>query len=184
MSNLTVGSISGMPLNGNVISVPSGHTIKQSGGILQVLSVTKTDTWTAATSVPINIPGLSVSITPKFIDSKIFLIAHVPATTNTSTSAVFRFSRNSLPVGVGDIAGNRQRVTSKISSGNTAWMNTASLTYLDSPNSIEEQVYTIQAMSHNSGYTIYVNRNLADGDSANGDESRSASTLTVMEIAS
>lgn len=183
MSSLTVGSISGLASNNNVITVPSGHILKQSGAILQVISTTKTDTWTAAVSTPTDITGLSVVITPKLSTSKILLIANITTTTNTATTSAFRFTRNGSPIAIGDTASTRQRVTARAAGANTAWMNTVSMTFLDSPNSIAAQTYVVQGMGHNSGYTIYVNRSATDADTANGDDSRTVSTITAMEIA-
>ena len=47
------------------------------GGIIQVKSVTKTDTFTTKSTSFTDITGLSVSITPTRSDSKILVMMHV-----------------------------------------------------------------------------------------------------------
>jgi phosphate-selective porin len=183
MSELSVGQIKGLPINNNIIDIPAGHTLYSPGSIVQTISINKTDTWSAATATPIDIPGMSISITPKLSTSKILLMAHVNVCAHTTTSSALRFARNGTPVGIGDAAGSRVRVTARGSNSNSAWMDNVAMNFLDSPETSSQITYTVQGMPHSSGWTIYVNRSQSDGDTNQGDNGRTISTLTVMEIA-
>ena len=49
------------------------------GGIIQVVSATKTDTFSATANQTVDITGLSVTITPKFSSSKILINYNITA---------------------------------------------------------------------------------------------------------
>ena len=153
------------------------------GTVLQVATVNKTDTWSVATASPVDIPGLSITITPKFSSSKLLLVSHINFCAYTTTSAAFRFSRGGTSIGIGDAAGSRTRVTARGASSNAAWMDNVAMTYLDSPNTTSAITYTVQGMAHSSGWTLYINRSQSDGDTDQGDNARTISSFTIMEIA-
>jgi hypothetical protein len=153
------------------------------GTVLQVVTAVKTDTWSANSATPLDITGLSAVITPRFSTSRILLTAHVNASTTTTTTFGLRFTRNGSAVGIADAAGNRQRLTARGSNANVAWMDNVSMTFLDSPATTSPTTYVVQAMPHNVGWTVFVNRSAQDSDDTTGDNSRTISTLTLMEIA-
>jgi hypothetical protein len=76
MSELTVGSLGGLAINNNVVSIPSGHILHAPGHVLQVVqnrvTVNKTITTTTETV------GNEVVITPKFSNSRILVWAYAP----------------------------------------------------------------------------------------------------------
>ena len=90
--------------------LPSGS----SGGIIQIKSTTKTDTFTGNTNTDFeDITGFSVSITPTRSDSKIFVMLCVQYSNDGSggNRVSFRLVRDSTPIAIGDADGNRLRVT-------------------------------------------------------------------------
>ena len=154
------------------------------GGIIQVQSVSKTDTSSFTSGTPTDIPSLSVSITPKFSTSKILLMTAITfgySTTNTDLHV--RFLRDSTPIFIGDSAGSRtsdsygfQHVGHNFADDRS---ENVSLTFLDSPSTTSAVTYKVQVET-NRGGTIYVNRTHTDTDDEN--YNRSASSLTVMEV--
>jgi len=150
------------------------------GAVLQVVSVTKSDTFTAATTSFLDITGLSVSITPASASSKILVIASVNHSDSTERSYV-RLMRGSTAIGIGDAAGNRPRMSgSAVHNMTTYSIYNSAFNHLDSPSTTSATTYKIQARS--LGASVYINRSEADRDNAHY-EGRTISTITVMEIA-
>jgi hypothetical protein len=85
MSNLTVGSLSGLSANNFVIDVASGSKIVQPGAVLQVVRATDTTNRTTTSTSFVDVTGMSVTITPTSTSSKIIVTAQVPLTTIWST---------------------------------------------------------------------------------------------------
>jgi hypothetical protein len=155
------------------------------GSVLQVVSNTKTDTFTTTGSDYVDVTGLSVSITPTSASSKILVIVTFNLSgQDTSAGANYRFVRDSTPVCIGDTASNRGRA-----SGGVPYINnvnvytTISGSFLDSPATTSSTTYKIQITGGNPGSYAGVNRTQADSDVTNPYSSRAASTITVMEIA-
>ena len=150
------------------------------GGIIQVKSTTKTDTFTTASTSYTDVTGLSVSITPTRSDSKILIFVSIHAVGNSQTQAYFRFMRDSTPICVGDAAGTRVQATlGTLHYDQANDVNCASQTFLDSPSTTSAVTYKIQTRTQGSG-TIYINRSVTDAnDSTSG---RFTSTITVMEV--
>ena len=162
--------------------LPSGS----SGGVIQVKSVTKTDTFTKPTNTTafVDITGLSVSITPTRSDSKI-LVMYDLCWGIADGHGSMRLMRDSTPIKIGDAAGNRTRATGhwhQDDSGNDEYdIVQHSGTFLDSPSTTSSVTYKIQIGNpHSSSYTFFVNRSGADNDQAW--EARTCSTITVMEV--
>jgi hypothetical protein len=153
--------------------------------VLQVVSTTKTDAFSTTSTSFADVTGLSATITPKFSNSKILLIAQVSTSMsyNATNRLVFRFNGGNSTNYVGDAAGSRSRVGIgmythdiwRLESQNFPF----SMMYLDSPATTSAVTYIVQ-MNVGAG-TGYVNRSHNDTD--NAQFSRAASTITVMEIA-
>jgi hypothetical protein len=149
------------------------------GSVLQVVSATKTDTFSTASTSLVDITGLSVSITPTSATSKILITAVVLGAGAESVTGInFVLLRDSTAIARGDAAGSRSRGfggTQEIVDG----LKTNAVNFLDSPATTSATTYKIQA-SVNSG-TGYVNRTPDDDDGSY--TVRGVSTITVMEIA-
>ena len=157
------------------------------GSVLQVVSATKTDTWTyTGTNVLQDVTGLSVSITPKSTSSKIFIQVNINITSNERYGAV-NIVRDSTHIGGGASSGSRASVNIGVDAnddetGNQYLMRNSSTSYLDSPNTTSATTYKVQAgNTHSTGVVTYINRSVTDGDANWGH--RGGSTITVMEIA-
>jgi len=156
------------------------------GSVLQVVSTTKTDTFTAsiASGATATVSGLSATITPSSTLSKILVLINVGLTTgqNTTVGAQFILERNGSPVGVGDAAGNRTQTTNFSGGAGGGNANSGAANFLDSPASTSALTYSVD-VKHNAttSETVYLNRAEVDSDLAR--LSRTISTITLMEVA-
>lgn len=152
-----------------------------SGGVLQVVSTTKTDTFTSTSTSYVDITGLSLSITPVSTSSRILLVANIEALEGASNSLFLRFVRNSTPIAVGDAAGVRVQATGGIRypSSDSGGIGSVGLSFVDSPSATSATTYKIQIAVQ--GGTGCVNRSPDDVD--NTARGRYVSTITAMEIA-
>ena len=147
------------------------------GKIGQVVSVTKTDTFSTSSSSYVDITGLTVNITPSASNSKILVLYTVSGGTNYHSFT--RLLRGSTAISIGDASSSRTRATTgnfyENASGSMAY--TYGVNFLDSPSSTSELTYKAQILA---GGATYVNRSRGDTDAYHG--SRLASTITVMEV--
>ena len=155
------------------------------GKILQVVSTSKTDTFSTSSTSFASITGMSVTITPSSATSKILIFVDaktgVPLTTNAT--AQVRLTGGNSGDYIGDTAGSRTRVMSSpelygTSNYTTLSMGAAIGIYLDSPATTSPVTYQLE-MRTDAG-TVYLNRNASDADAAR--YSRAASSITVMEV--
>lgn len=189
MSKLAVGSIEGLASEGYVITVPSGSKIVQAGSVLQVVSTTKTDTFTTSSTSYVDVTGLSLNITPSSTSSKILLFVDVQGISGVSTGdaiSAMRLVRNSTAIAVGDASGSRTQASAGFGlpegynrSEQLIYTTTAGINFLDSPATTSSTTYKIQVRVE--AYSMAINRSLTDADNAS--YNRLASTITAMEIA-
>ena len=159
--------------------LPSGS----SGGIIQVKSVIKTDTFTTDSTSYTDVTGLSVSITPTRADSKILIMMHVQMGHTNYVSGFLRLVRDSTAIAVGTGVGSRNACTVCMSDDPTDdELNSLSMTFLDSPSTTSSTTYKVQIITEGSGNTgnVYINR--SGEDSSNVQHGRPVSTITVMEV--
>lgn len=169
---------------GNVLTVSGGVPVWAApaggGKVLQVVSTTKTDTFSTTSTTFADVTGLSVSITPTSNASKILVLFNLSGTQDVGSQlAQARLLRGSTAISVGDAAGSRAQSTGDpLSVANVVVGTTVAGSYLDSPATTSSTTYKFQVKT--SGGTMYVNRTTDDSDSAL--RSRTASTITVLEI--
>ena len=162
--------------------LPSGAN---GGGIIQVVSSTKTDT-ASITGATFGDVGLSVNITPTSSSNKILILVQANIGASVGYDMKTRLMRDSTPIHIGDAAGNRPRVTTTITQtyGDNANYNAdqANIVFLDSPGvqAPTSVTYKIQMASYASN-TVYINQNGADLNTSEYD-GRGASSITVMEV--
>lgn len=174
------------PRNGIV----SGAT----GGIIQVVSATKTDhqqinSGSLTQGTKYDITGLSAAITPTSTSSKILCMGHISHNVQGGTQAFFHLERNSSIVtgASGDADGARLRcmVTGQLGTGSgySTWpVVTVPFSYVDSPASTSAQTYQVQVSDAVGGsYDIYINRSIRDYAGVYYDAS-CTSTLVLMEL--
>ena len=167
-------------LSGTGVTFPTDH-------IIQVKSTTKTDTTSRSndnTTVDFaDITGMSVSITPK-TGSKVFVQAMLGIGANANYNANVRLVRGSTAICVGDAADDRARSTQQgFRAYGSATITTVCLSFLDtSPGGDGSTAitYKVQWDGENNS-TMYLNMSHDNVDRY--DQARTASTITVMEIA-
>jgi hypothetical protein len=184
---LKVGTITTSSGSGN-IAIGSGVTMTGAGRILQVVSVTKSDTYSesiaANTMSSTNITGLTASLTPASTSNKILITGSIATGRDSNDSnsgvGVAMFRGGSL-VGVGDAASSRTRVTSMSHHAADLNITTVPINFLDSPSSTSEQTYTFRFLNADgSTSNITLNKSQSDADAAYA--GRAISTITLMEI--
>ena len=167
-------------VTGNVLT----DTSPKAGNVLQVVSSTKTDTFSSSTTGSwLDVTGISVSITPTSSSSKIMIFGRITGMgTSSVTRLQMRLVRDSTAISIGDAAGSRLQV-----SGNELYVldNDAllgsTIFFLDSPATTSATTYKLQIRNGNSAGTIYINRIPGDADAIV--TPRGTSSITVMEIA-
>ena len=164
------------------------QSVAQKGSVLQVVSTTKTDTFSASVasgSFTPNITGLEAAITPVSTSSKIRVEVSISgARSGNYAILVPRIMRDSTAVGVGASAGSRTSASSStiVISANGNNMAAAGIDFLDSPSTTSEITYGVQLCGvANGSETVYVNRSATDSDSVV--YMRVASTITLTEVA-
>jgi hypothetical protein len=152
------------------------------GKVLQVVSTTKTDTFTLATggNVFTDITGLSASITPSSTNSKVYINFAITYGNSTAAIVKAKLVRNSTDISIGDANGSRQRATVGNYNGvaNIAMIQTIAQNFIDSPSTISATTYKLQIATENA--TLYVNRNSRNTNSAS--DGTYTSSITLMEI--
>ena len=158
------------------------------GGIIQVVSVTKTDAESlTSTSTPQLIPGMQATITPQSASNKILVMVSLAAAVGGSYAAHYAvLRRDSTDIAVGDAAGSRNRATISLQSPTFYFdavygPGVATVNHLDSPATTSAVTYGLyHAAADNDSNGFFVNRSETDSDSTNFN--RVASSITLMEI--
>jgi hypothetical protein len=158
-----------------------GLSSPQTGSVLQVVSTTKTDTFSTASTSYVDVTGLSVSITPSSATSKIYVVAQVTGGGTVGTNNTnFRLVRDSTAICIGTSGGgSRIQSTTSASPEDVNALSALIISFLDSPSTTSATTYKIQQIV--PAGAGYVNRTAADGDASY--TARATSTITVMEIA-
>ena len=153
------------------------------GCILQVLSTSKTDTFSTNSASYTDITGLSVAITPSSSSNKILVMMNCVVGNQNNVSAFVQIVRDSTAIHIGDGAGSRIRATAGTADDpSDQFPYPMSATYLDSPSTTSAITYKIQMTTEGSGNTGYGYLNRAGTDSDNNQHGRYASSITVMEV--
>lgn len=151
------------------------------GAIRQVVSTTKTDTFSVSTSSFVDVTGLTVTITPTSASNKILVIASVNASQDVGINNGFlRLARGATGIDLGDAASSRYQATTAVNVSGTDYPDNFSMLFLDSPSTTSATTYAVQISAHSGGGTMFVNRSDSDGN--NAFQGRYASTITVMEV--
>ena len=195
------GTVTGLAVGG----LPDG-TVDQDtlatgvgGKILQVVRTFKGDGFTTASTSFTDITGLSVTITPTAASSKIFLICTMGAAGTRQSNLDYgngirvmrsiaggTFSNDNKLNGAAD--GNRERISYKgvgWSYNNDHMPGGLGFSGLDDPtysvgNAI---IYKVQVAVQSGSYPFLLNKNSANIDNSTIAQSRSQTSLTVMEVA-
>ena len=158
-----------------------GTSWKALGGkVAQIVSTTKTDTFTTTSSTFVDITGLSLSITPSATSSTILVIGKVQGSNaTTSEGGYIRLVRDTTAIAVGTSTGSRTPVTSQFWVNNTYMSEDVSWVFLDSPATTSATTYKIQTRLSAAG-TVVINRPGIDDDASY--TGRGISNITALEI--
>lgn len=154
--------------------------------VVQVVSVTKTDTFSTTTTHASGgavVTGLSATITPRSSTNKILVTAVLNVDgTSTITQVYSWLARGSTKIGVGDAAGSRITIGGRFYFQDNNVSGMIPMTVLDSPATTDEITYNVYIGTQVATGSVVVNRTINDTNNTT-DGTRSASTLTIMEIA-
>jgi hypothetical protein len=173
-----------LPDNTGTILTSATTTGFPAGSVLQVVSTTKTDTFTMTGQTQTAITGLTATITPTSSSSKILIMVTIGGFAQGTGQGRFILQRSNADItgALGTTAGSRLSDTFTISGPTSgAPQIVGGITYLDSPATTSSTTYGVTVSSNDSGQLIYINRSNADTD--NSGHQRNISTITVMEIA-
>lgn len=180
MSELSVGSLSGLAANSYVIDVASGSQLTQPGMVLQVVSTTKTDTFSGslASNTPTPITGLSVGITPSSTNSKVLVSGRMSFTADRHSIALI-LKRDATAIGLGT-GGSAQVTTSFVTNVDAAGGGFLAFEFLDSPATTSAITYSVDVVNlRTSTMTVTIGRS----EPTSFVDSRSTSTITAIEVA-
>ena len=179
--------------SGDTFDVPSGATLDVTGAtvtglsagkVLQVVQAVKTDT-ASTTSGTLASTGLEATITPSATSSKVLILINGFMSSKDDVNPYFQINRGSTVLTgiLGDAAGSRMQNASRQQQQYSMYnIFPVPIIYLDSPSSTSALVYKLmwaQGYPHSS-YVSYFNRTYTDTDS--NTYTRTASSITVMEI--
>lgn len=167
---------------GNVLTAAQMNDLRGAFRIMQIVSTTKTDTFTSTSTTYTDITGLSATITPSSTSSKILVVANSNSSQTVDRILMMQLVRGSTAIGIGDLAGSRPQASSATSNAVTDGANFGMnqvITFLDSPATTSATTYKIQGAINAAG-TWYVNRTSTDSNSALFP--RFVSTITLYEV--
>ena len=180
----------------NIVLASDGKVTfpQNTGNILQVVSVTKTDTTSLASSSWHKISGLQPSITPSSTSNKILIQASfcIGASSKSADTPLKLFRSvggSDTDIGIGDADGDRTRCfwgtedwfgNNNSSDGSIYITASVSTNFLDSPNTTSAITYGVN-WRITSGHAVYLNRTGQDNNGSN--YPRGSSTITLMEVA-
>ena len=153
------------------------------GKVLQIVQGIKTDTMTSTTMNTFLASGLSASITPSATSSKILVLGTISIAHNQDTNSVaFRLNRGGTAICVGDGHQNRARVSSAAQTSNKDIAVSSVMNFLDTPSTTSATTYSVDIFG-GAGGSGWIGFNVSYNDGNEVYTQRSASTITLMEIA-
>lgn len=172
---------------GNVLTAAQMNDLRGAFRILQVVSTTKTDTFSAsvAGAGTSAVTGLTATITPSSTASKILVVSTVHGATSFGPGGVAAYSltRGGTLIAQPTSPGSRIPMTI-FSYGGTAnsVMGAGTAVYLDSPASTSSLVYGVSVVNYDAAGTQTIHVNRADSDTDIDSRRRAVSSITVMEV--
>ena len=163
------------------LSPVGGLSSPQTGSVLQVVQVVKTDTFSTASTSLVDITGLSVTITPTSASNKILVIVDLHIGYSVY-AGIIHLLRGSTKIYAGDGGLSRCGLYTNAYfgvSGNQLLPVTAN--FLDSPATTSATTYKLQTANYGAG-TQYVNRT-SDNNNDPTRDGLTASSITLLEIA-
>ena len=165
---------------GQVLTAAQLNTLQDYIGVVQVKSVTKTNTFTTTSTTFVDLTDLTLSITPTSASYKILCFYSVIASGLAGTNmGGINLLRGATAISQADAAGVRIVASSIVPEVGNEQSSLVSNSFLDSPATTSATTYKLQIRTGGAG-TITVNRTNNAVNSAlyfNG-----TSSLTIMEV--
>ena len=164
-------------------AAPTWAAAAGGGKIGQVVSTTKTDTFSSASATWVDLTGMSVAITPAATSSKILILITLGSfvSDGNNARAQGQLLRGSTAIAIGDAATGEECTWAFCGRTNAGAYHqfSASASFLDSPSTTSATTYKLQVQrGPDAAGTVWVNR---EGTlDANG--GNTVSTITVMEV--
>ena len=157
-------------------------TISGSGQIVkQVIQTYVPASFSTTSTTAVDVTGLTATITPTNSANKILVQVTAFGGCSVATAqGIGILNRNGTTIGGGTVVGSDSSAFCCFRSGNTSTALPNGSMYLDSPATTSAVTYKIQALVQ-SGYTLYIGQEPADGNAAAS--GRYPSIITLMEIA-
>ena len=155
---------------GNVLTAAQMNDLRGAFRVLQVVSTTKQNDFTTASTTYVDVTGLSQSITPSSTSSKVLVIVQFSlGTSNNSSEVQVDLVRGSTSI---------NRVTGQtyilsVVAASPPYFVTPTIVYLDDPATTSATTYKLQAKTGSAGTTAYIGSGLAG---------KYTSNITLMEI--
>jgi hypothetical protein len=165
---------------GNVLTAAQMNNLRGAFRILQVVSTTKTDTFSTTSGSFVSVTGLTATITPLSVDSKILIVVSIVGGNDSGTTVFYRLRRGSTDIDLGDAAGSRIRASGSSYTSNSATATSITMTHLDSPATTSATTYGVHIAAQTGTQNVYINRTHTDTDNTNF--ARNASSITVFEV--
>lgn len=173
IGNNTIGVTAGGKRVGEVGPGYGGFT----GNVIQVQQTVKSDNFTASPNSFTDITGLSVSITPKYVTSKILILFDISVGGVLGYYIMFNLLRDSTNI-YQPTTSKTYMATKVFYVGNGGTDNPLGNTtgvFLDSPNTTSSITYKVQGRNSTSGNAFYINRR-------GSDDTALSSSITAMEV--
>jgi hypothetical protein len=152
------------------------------GEVIQVVSTSKTDIFSVSSSTYTDVTDLSVSITPSSASNKILVLCYMNGSSNQAVGSIItRLVRGATAISVGNAQGDRIQGSSDQTVADSNHQSNMNIMFLDSPNTTSATTYKIQIRADAAAnHQVSINRSQADTNNSNN--TRTASSITVMEI--
>ena len=183
-NGVIISAPSSNPASNRTITVPGNAdgemlttTNPKTGNILQVVSTTKTDTFTTSSTSKVDITGMSASITPQSTSNKILVDVNLSYGGNNFNFYCDLLRGSTVIVAPG--SGNNNCTVSLCGITNTTYqIFNSPILFLDSPSTTSATTYKLQ-IACQSGGEFFLNRSKRDGTA----DSTCSSSITLMEVA-
>jgi hypothetical protein len=160
-----------------------------SGTVLQVLQAVKTDTFSTTSGTFVQVPNLTVTITPSSTSNKILITASIALASNYFSWHCGLF-QDGTEIGKADAASNRplslfngmDNQGDQTSHGKASYVTRELLVSPSTTSAITFDIRAARRFDNEGSPVTYINRTHTDRDTNTYDQ-RYVSTLTVKEIA-
>jgi hypothetical protein len=172
----TSGNVQLFTASTSLLNSSGRKILNQTGGVLQVLSTTKIDTFSTNSASYVDVTGMSVSITPASTSSTVLVLVSIGGHGAGTADSMLQLVRNSTALANGNSGTYNGFAQSNSAQNSTAIPGV--IIYLDSPATTSATTYKIQQLcNQGTAQTAYFNRR------GSNTQIGVSSTITVMEIA-